>query len=79
MWEHRAHAKGDVYCRFCGEMIARDVAKPLWHRKFEIHIGHGPARCGEHLTSCALMVLAGMREPVPEGTKKLPVEFRQDG
>jgi hypothetical protein len=64
----RAHTRGDIYCRFCGERLAVGVKDP-----------HGVVAASDeaqrHLTTCALQLLAGMREPAKPGHRALPMEF----
>lgn len=63
-------SKGDVYCRFCGELLLRRVTR--------ISLKAAGALPEAHLTRCMLWFLAGMREAVSPETKVLPPEHRPD-
>lgn len=63
-------SKGDLYCVLCGELLLRGVTRKS--------LGNDVAMPWRHLTRCMLWFLAGMLEPAPPGTKKLPPEFRED-
>lgn len=58
----------DVYCVFCGELLASDVIVRHLMRE----------RTERHTTPCALSCLAGLRVPVAPGTRRLPAESRQE-
>lgn len=70
----RASTRGDVYCRICGERLFAQVKQP--HKL----VAESP-EAQKHLTTCALQMLAGMREPAKPGHRALPLEpvWAEDG
>lgn len=63
----RAKDRGEIYCRFCGEMLFARVKRPH-------ELVRDSVEAQRHLTICALQVLAGMRELAKPGHRALPMD-----
>ena len=79
---------GDVYCLFCGERILTGVTLSAVRNREEPPVEELSLLIAapmprwtpfdRHLTTCMLLILAGMRRPVLRGVKSLPDDLRPD-